>query len=125
MAEWLACRAFLLITVKRRDGRRVGSNPARVQVLGGFIPQRVSLDEKTSLIWLQNSKLKSPDVSTSISNALLYMPLINNSKLLTRVQLGFVNISIERNNITTKYVLRWSTTPSRYFTDIWNKIWTN
>ena len=60
MAEWLACRAFLLITVKRSDGRRVGSNPARVQVVGGFIPQRVSLDEKTSLIWLKKFQIKKP-----------------------------------------------------------------
>ena len=79
VAEWLECRAFC--TVKRRGGKRVGSNPARVQVVGGFIPQKVSSDEKTSFIWLPHSKLKSPYVSTSISNALLYKLSRNNSKL--------------------------------------------
>ena len=50
----------MLITVKRCDGRRVGLNPAGVQVVKSFIPQRVSSDVKISLIWLQNSKLKAP-----------------------------------------------------------------
>ena len=31
------------------------------------------------------------------------------SKTIIKMQLGFVNLSIEMDNITTKYVLRWST----------------
>ena len=49
---------------------------------------------------------------------------VTSSKTIIKVQLGFVNISFERDNIMTKYVLSWSTAPSTYFTCIWNKIWT-
>ena len=46
------------------------------------------------------------------------------AKLLSKSNLDLLNISIEGDNIMTKYVLRWRTTPSRYFTCIWNKVWT-